>query len=912
MRASPTSRPVAGAFEGIEGRTAYGWVASFADQRPIGVELLVDGLPVATCLSGQLRPDVAKKAGAPNECGFRLGVTEDISSNPARVSIRIAGTNTLIGRSKHFRVEPVSTSLKRTAGLVTAVHGLTLSGRAVDPAKPKTPAEVEFFVDGKKNRRAVANLSTAVVDGNVHASRCGFRQSLDVVFQGDEERVVSVRFADGTEFANSPFAVRPPTEDVAAEQKRIEKSGLPKLTFAECDLGYCQIDEKGFQEQYSEWRTIFRALHTFAVANGLHPDVISLISPQGMSVRPFEMPAKYCTPHSEIGETIIGTAGPFADCWFVSDFSIRFRSRAVLETGAPPGISISFYQQRLADRKLVRTGRMQLAHDAPVFCDVRLLNPYLPLLVISADEYERVVGATIIPFPSLIRGGAHHGELLAVCPSQNHLAGLHELSVSVLGESFGWRDIDSPFSLKTIVVDMRAATGAERIFSTAAKEWLSHHLGLDFELTRTDEFTERRDHDFLHSLEAIEPLAEGTPSSSLALARQAAPLRLTLPSDALPSLNVVLSRRLANDQEQLGSYVVCDQRSGNPMLSVLLPHQLPWILPLQPPSAPLLGPVVQPIDNSVGSPKVERIGAAYPFAIRFQPPPTVNEAALLFPVAVNEPLLVRGLSANPDGKARISVLLTPESGVQCFSLVRSLASQTVNPLIEIIAVPCSKEEGFLRNLKELLDEHFGGRYVIEPRKERRADRLNIAAKSARGEFYFVANDSVCLHDVRTLETLCLLAGTENVATSSCVVLNEKPSRKDTVVSVHSGGLFPSSISLSGAPSIVFKEITTASAFPLATYPVVANSFRVAAVRAKAWTAMSGLNTTLFPIAEYDLDFSLRALEDGWVHLCTSAVCALDVDDFAPKGRPDINALDYLPLTRWQTVLEKSALIRELN
>ena len=128
----------------------------------------------------------------------------------------------------------------------------------------------------------------------------------------------------------------------------------------------------------------------------------------------------------------------------------------------------------------------------------------------------------------------------------------------------------------------------------------------------------------------------------------------------------------------------------------------------------------------------------------------------------------------------------------------------------------------------------------------------------------------------------------------------------------SGGVFPSHIDLIGRPALTFGEPRSPSALPATTYAVACNRMRLALVPAKLWKAMAGLDEVGFPERDYDLDFALRALETGGLHLCTTAVTALLLTQprFATSNDPGSAAM--LSTEAWGRALERMTLVRDLG
>jgi len=216
-------------------------------------------------------------------------------------------------------------------------------------------------------------------------------------------------------------------------------------------------------------------------------------------------------------------------------------------------------------------------------------------------------------------------------------------------------------------------------------------------------------------------------------------------------------------------------------------------------------------------------------------------------------------------------------------------------------------------LEAMLAEAFPGRHaLIEVNDPKRDAQLQAAAAIARGRRMLLADPACVLHDPRTVETLYLLALDDRVATASCVLVREETFKKGSEVRFHSGGFFPSHVSLLGAPHLVFTEPYTLTAFPAATYPVVGNSFRLALVNTAAWAALGGISTGALAHHRQDLDFCVRAQLAGYRHLCTAAVSASCLSDGRTEQFVDSHTLRQIAPQRWQAMLDGVTLLYDIG
>lgn len=591
-----------------------------------------------------------------------------------------------------------------------------------------------------------------------------------------------------------------------------------------------------------------------------------------------------------------------ADLWFTNDHGLRLRIEG---SAHADGCVIRLYQVDPAT-----AGRPILVGEALVFdgalgiLDAALVNPYAPVLIAVTTDDGVLAGANLLPFPSLIRGGAHAAELMAI--AGGGFPSLRSVSNALAQEHLGWAEA-KPSAIGTIEVDLRGASGAERIFSSPFKVWLTQTMGVRLKArpAEQDAETTTREH-----LEAALAQDLDRAQEDFVGAREASgELTLTLPPDALPTLAALVSRRLcapAGERPATASYLVADQTTCAPRFAVSIPPLGEDLMALQPADVPLCFPLLRGRSGAAG-----RSGGEAALAIRYRQPPTTHQASLLAPISFDAPKPVLRASLPKRQRKGVSVLLAPTGDEQAFGrLLESLALQTYADKLElVVAFTAGAEADAYRQALEL---SFPDRHrIIESAGRSRSGRLNAAAAAAKGAHLLLAEDTVLLTDPRTIETLYLMAADKTVATAACMIVREG-FKKGAGVRFHSGGFYPSHLSFQSAPRMIFNEPESLSAFPTATYPVAGNSLRLALVRADAWKTLSGLDASMFPGSNADLDFSLRALAAGYRHLCTSAVAAVDTG--ADAGRDHVSeVLDSTPqVLDWRTILSSASIIRRLD
>ena len=612
-----------------------------------------------------------------------------------------------------------------------------------------------------------------------------------------------------------------------------------------------------------------------------------------------------------------------ADAWFTTDVRLRLRLEAQpgRSLAAAPCV-VRCFQFDPARASLCLAAEAPADNDGPFFVDAALVNPYLPLLLTTTSPEGQWLGAVLLPFPSLCRGGMHHGELFVLGLWADYMANLQGVSTNLLTEFFGAAGAAPGFAISGLAVDMQAATGAEKIFTPAVKDWLAGVMqlgplksaaGAVADDAAVDRFL--RETSLAPSLAG--PSGAGAQSAVRAVPRRESALVLTLPADGLPTIGALVSRRLRLPEggaAAVGSYLLAQGSTGKPLSLVSLPPMGDALLALQPKCEPVCFPVLRHSVPAAGHATDSQV--ALPLAIRFASPKRDFSASLLFPTAADHPgpLLRRGLSNAEWRAAAVSLLLCVQSDMaSALALLESVARQSLAAAVDVVVALDPALAGERPALDALLTELFPARHVVVVVEgANRSEHLNRAAALAQGQYLLLADEAALLHDSRVLETLYTMMLGQRVASAGCVMLREVGFKKGNEVRFFSGGFYPSHLSFQLRPALIFNEPYTLNAFPNATYPVAGNSFRLALVSVAAWSALGGLDALNFPAHRQDLDFCLRAIKAGFSHLCTSAVTAADLRDGGAEEHTDTHGLGFMPVPDWQHLFSSVAVLKDIG
>jgi len=611
------------------------------------------------------------------------------------------------------------------------------------------------------------------------------------------------------------------------------------------------------------------------------------------------------------------------DAWFITDFDLRLRIEAIdnRSFNEYPCV-IRAYQFDLRQGKLSINTEVPVFSEGPVFVDLSLLNPFMPLLLVATTAQGILLGSTLIPFPSLCRGGMHYGELPVMGGRVHYITNLTRLSNHLLTEYLGLPENGRPLSIAKVVIDTQGATSAEKIFSAPIKEWLKCIMGLTLESLTIkslviNDVTQYLDETLNAPVNGLEqPLIDN--ELKVFNLRRENDLILLLPARALPTISALVSRRLflpENEASMIGSFIVSDFVTGHPKTVALLPSWGDSLSAFQFPQEPLCFPLLQ--RNAASHGLFNNIlpdqSLDVPLGIFYQDVSSQrHEASLLFPVAPDYSGSV--LSCILDKKAKnevdISVLVCVSSAKNMAVLIRTLAQQTIAEKVELIVV--IENINLNEDVSNSLNEFFPSRFnILNVEKSNQVIYINEAAQQAKGQYFLIITDSTLLHDVRSLEVLYLMMQGRQVATSGCVILSETTNKKGKQIGFHSGGIFPCISNTQSLQSLTFHEPNTLIAFPKATYPVVGNSCQLILVKGSAWKQLGGFDTVNFTDHYAYLDFCLRAIDTGFMHLCTSVVTATSLSNDLVEYHSDIKSTGILDFLYTKKILSSATVIKEI-
>lgn len=537
-------------------------------------------------------------------------------------------------------------------------------------------------------------------------------------------------------------------------------------------------------------------------------------------------------------------------------------------------------------------GHLQCVADAvPAGSDVdlvevRLVDPIAALLVVRAQRDGTLIDSAVLPFPSLLRGGLHYGELAVLETAPGSMATLAQYSQVLALEWLGWAQGPEGFAIGSIDVDMRGASGTEPVFRPALLAAIARQFGIAIR-AKDGSFSPQR-----AQLAAV--LEASEPDGAEALRRTESG-RLVLPCDAIPSIYAMVARRMPHDPS-LSRFAVVDAATVRPRADVSLPYDAD-LASLQHDEMPAHAPYVVLADAQADASG----GAIFPLAVRHYNK-LAWEADPLIPVSPDQDMATA--TAEGAGKA-ITVIIDIAADTDAEALATCLAGleNQIGPEQISVILTGWPEAAPLPSCALPMRAIDGSDLTV-------AGRLNAAAELCETAWLLILDPAVLLSDPRIIATLARLAERPGTASAACTLVTEVPD--DAHARVHSAGYFPSRISLLGEPVFDFDQFDIDRVMPAAAYPVVANHAKCVLYDVAVFRSLGGFDAQRFPLGMHDLDLGFRALAAGHTNLCTTLVRAA-IKDAAPSADfPDPLAHRSVRPADWQSLFDRVTVVKELR
>lgn len=566
------------------------------------------------------------------------------------------------------------------------------------------------------------------------------------------------------------------------------------------------------------------------------------------------------------------TGVEIADVWFVASGALRLR---LAGTGSGQDVSCACFMQGACGRDgaLLPAGCHVLRPGRDSFIDIDLADSFSPLLICVVATDGAILASSLLPFPSLCRGGAHYAELCAAFGDAGYTEALRSLSRSLLSELLSG---GPPFAFRGVQLDLRGATGAERIFAPEVAAWLGRLFGLAV-ASRDDA---AREGDVGHAWLRQAIAAERERTSPMARERceerrSAGWADLILPADAIPTVRALVSRRWpaaadGPDRDHAASFLTAYPTTGEPAWLVSVPPMGEWLLDLQPVGIGLRYPVIRQARNAP-EPGLPGADAPPPAAIRFREAGTSNKAHLILPLSV-DPVSFPLVKPYPrDLGVAVMVSVSDLSVDHLPQLAASLALQADASRLRLLLLVAPSQAEVLAAQAPALARVFPGSIAfVAADVGSRGAHLNRAAAMTGEDLLLVCDGRVLLHDPRTVDILATLAANDRVASAACMLVACENDRRSQI-HARSAGFLRSADPADTARTRLAETASPVFALASTTFPVAANSSLLAMVPRGAWKDLGGFDEDASVDAAGRI--VLKADAPGYAHLCTTAVSA---------------------------------------
>lgn len=537
------------------------------------------------------------------------------------------------------------------------------------------------------------------------------------------------------------------------------------------------------------------------------------------------------------------------DAWMASgrDLMLRF---GVGERGALPNISAF---QHIAGKKGELVKIEAEASGTGFIVHLRLRSGMMPVLLVLAAPDGMIDGIEYIPFPALLRGGAHAVERQAVGHGGNELSAAGALSRDLLADMHGSASDSS--RIRTVALSGPFEQNFQPLFEPDLLNWLTLEQGITVEL---DADPNEVPDEFVAALPAgvVPSRSERPPGSGH---------RLIVPSGAIPTLSAIIRPLAARGRNNRidGSYLAVGAMPNGSVWSVWHPSGVESCglsLPSSQGGA-TLGPVLELQSARERSDEIEDVSPGWPLAICERGRPTQVPLAAR-PERLSD--LANDLAKPKADWPVVDVIAFVEEGSDALPMFSSLQCQDGVEIGQIIVTYSSKRG--IRSLRTALEQAFRRlRFVPVPADASRIDALAIAIEAVTAQRALVIDSGVILADGLTLALLDRMLDERDVASASCAV--EGPRGH------FAAGFCISGANFRGRPTLAFEALDAGAFVKPVAIPVVANSSRVMLLGEYALEVLRKRTPQFGRHATDDVMFGVDLIAGGKVNKCSTLVVA---------------------------------------
>lgn len=515
------------------------------------------------------------------------------------------------------------------------------------------------------------------------------------------------------------------------------------------------------------------------------------------------------------------------DAWFNTPSQLRLRFHA--KSGTRLLFVRSF--QHDAEDGLSPCGESALSANGHSIIDVRLHSHYRPLLLVVVDMDGRLADSMLLPFPSLLRGGAHYGEAPAVDDGASALAAANSLARRLLEKHIAACSTDAAGAISKVEIDICGANGTEAALAGDLLSWLIKDLGVCVATSKfeNDDPTHVAINDGIQALGApLNPRGDGA--------------TLHLPANAIPSLSVLFARgdEVTDDVSQ-SIYMHSAERLASHSLTQAAAPRLD-----AEPNIPNFSRLAM-VSDAKGLTSHPTI----PLAICWPHDAPLSAAQAFFPAGSDLSLSAQGVN---KAERPLSVIIDCSTGtLNIAPLLMSVARLGDQFDLDCIVI----NPGF-----PLPSDIGMGVQSTQSADASQMVRILAASKLCKADRIFLLDESIILHDPRIGAALWNAGSAPGIGTISCALVSESAGVKGASRLHMTAGW----IIRTGIDQPVCYSKTNLLDYTLPPLlPVVAGDLRCAMIDKSVLQKLGEV--------ENELSFGLALNEAGLTNICLTFVVA---------------------------------------
>lgn len=429
-----------------------------------------------------------------------------------------------------------------------------------------------------------------------------------------------------------------------------------------------------------------------------------------------------------------------ADAWLEQPAEIRLRIEGTPDS---PALILQAYQ--LDDGENIspcgEPGRLSAGQT---IIRLPLHSPYRPIALVLTDSDGNFVNSTLMPFPSLHRGGAHFGELAPLPVGSSVVEAVHALGTKLLQRYVAVRDGASRWALSSIIVDVSGANGTEPLLGADMLNWLTHDLGLA--VTTLDS-----------SDAASQAIAAQITAAGKGTLSRTEAAKLSIPACAIPTLSALFS--LSDEMKNGTCRAIHMDLVKKYAAYSLVGGDLPEL------------EFLSDVPRRASLPKVEGAtdtGAQInsPLAIYWPTSPDAAPLSPFFPIAAAADL---PFTRRDNADRRLSVIIDcKDGGIDLMPLLVSIERLSASFTMECILVTSPQAHAPVVPFDLRMDIRAVTSVAAYP-----IGRFIDASRTSEAERILLLDETVLLHDPRTVGALWESCGVHGVGSASCMLVSEK-------------------------------------------------------------------------------------------------------------------------------------------